>query len=161
MNVHDPKDLRPGLGDFSSIVCFRAVVIGMEEAMGDRAAAVALKAAGRARGKSLVQSLGLSGAGKDQSLDGLAAALDAAVGKDGTRLCMITGMERDGEDILLHTKETICSADEPQGSSRECTFTLGAVHGAVEELMGTKYRCKQIGSVLRGQDTDSFRLMPR
>ena len=49
MNALDPKVLRPELGDFNSIICFRAVVVGREEALGERAAAVALKAAGRAR----------------------------------------------------------------------------------------------------------------
>ena len=161
MNQLNPAVLRPELGDFNSIVCFRAVVVGMEEALGERAAAVALKAAGRARGHDLVQRLGLSGVGQSQGFEALSDALNAALGVEGTRLCGIASMERDGEDIIVHTMETVCSADEPEGSSRECTFTLGAVHGAVEELMGAKFRGKQIGSVLRGQDYDTFRFMPR
>ncbi|MCB9744432.1 MAG: hypothetical protein H6740_17675 [Alphaproteobacteria bacterium] len=161
MNTNNNTRLRPELGDFSSIVCFRAVVVGMEDALGDRAAAVALKAAGRARGHQLVQSLGLSGAGKSTDLNEVCAALDNALGINGTRLCFIKGIEQDGEDVIVHTAETICSSDEPQGSSRECTYTLGAVHGAMEEVMGERYRGKQVGSVLRGQAYDSFRFTPR
>lgn len=48
------------LGDFSSIVCFRAIVIGAEEALGEKAAAIALIAAGRARGKQVAEQLNLN-----------------------------------------------------------------------------------------------------
>ena len=46
--------LREKLGDFSSIVCFKAAITGMEEALGEKATAIALIAAGRSRGKNLV-----------------------------------------------------------------------------------------------------------
>ena len=49
--------IRSELGDFSSIVCFKAVITGMEEALGEKATAIALIAAGRARGKKLAESL--------------------------------------------------------------------------------------------------------
>ncbi len=38
--------LRQTLGNFSSIVCFKAAIVGMEDALGERAAAIALIAAG-------------------------------------------------------------------------------------------------------------------
>ncbi|MCB9743142.1 MAG: hydrocarbon-binding protein [Alphaproteobacteria bacterium] len=161
MNKQNDARLRPELGDFSSIVCFRAVVVGMEDALGEKAAAVALKAAGRTRGKDLVNELGLNGAGTTKSLDEVQQALDNALGLNGTRLCFISKIEADGEDILVYTRETICSSDEPQGSPRLCTYTLGAVHGAIEAVMDARYRGKQVGSVLRGQDHDIFRFMPR
>lgn len=156
----DEPLLRQELGNYSSIVCFRAVVIGMEDALGARAAAVALKAAGRKREHDLV-GLGLKGAGKGGNLDAVQQELDKALGVNGTRLCAIDKIEADGDDIIVHSRETICSADEEQGSSRECTYTLGAVHGAVEAVMEQKYRGKQIGSVLRGQTHDIFRFTPR
>ena len=59
-----------------------------------------------------------------------------------------------GDIIRVHLRETICSAGEPQGSTRELTFTLGAVHGALEVLLRRKLRGKQTGSVLRGQTHD-------
>lgn len=32
------SELRPQLGDYSSIVCFKALVVGVEKALGERAA---------------------------------------------------------------------------------------------------------------------------
>lgn len=151
--------LREDLGDFSSIICFRAVVTGVEEALGGRAAMVALKSAGRKRGENLVASLGLTGANPEPAV--LASSLDAAIGKGGTKLCAVDKAERDGDTFTIYLRETICSADEPQGSARELTFTLGAVHGAVEALYGMKLRAKQTGSILRGQDHDVVTLEPR
>jgi hypothetical protein len=44
-------EVLPELGDFSSIVCFKAVVVGIEDALGEKVAAIALIAAGRIRSK--------------------------------------------------------------------------------------------------------------
>lgn len=151
--------VRPTLTDFSSIVCFRALVVGMEETLGKPAAAVALKAAGRKRGQALVEGLGL--AGKAPPSEALAGALDAAIGRQGTRLCGVHKVERAGDEFRVYLNETICSADEAPGSSRELTFTFGAVHGAVEALYGMKLRGKQVGSVLRGDSHDIVFLEPR
>jgi hypothetical protein len=41
--------LRPQLGDYASIACTKAIVVEMEQALGERAAHVALLAAGRAQ----------------------------------------------------------------------------------------------------------------
>ena len=152
--------IRPRLGDLNSIVCFRALVVGMEETLGARAALVALKAAGRRRGAQLVESLGLTGKGPDDTAV-LAEALDAALGTKGTRLCLIPKVEREGETFRVFLAETICSADEAQGSDRELSFTFGALHGAIEALYGVKLRGKQTGSILRGQEFDIMELEPR
>lgn len=154
------QQIRSDLGDFSSIVCFRALVVGIEDALGKRAAMVALKAAGRKRGHQLVESLGLTGAGTEDTA-ALASALDQAIGKAGTRLCTVDKIEKDGDTYRVHLSETICSADEPQGSERELSFTFGAVHGAMEALYGVQLRGKQVGSVLRGQTHDIMELLPR
>ena len=152
------KDLRSSLGDFSSIVCFKAVVVGVEETLGVPAALVTLKAAGRRRGKALAESLGF---GKSQlSLGDAAAALNAAIGLKGTRLCNIERISQDGDAVRVALTETVCSAGEPEGSSRELSFTLGAVHGAVEVLLMKKMRAKQVESVLRGGKADVIELTP-
>ena len=150
--------LRPTLGDFSSIVCFKAVVAGVEETLGTQAAWVALKSAGRMRGKALAQSLGLGT--RDLSLEEATAALRKALGDEGTRLCWVDAIEQAGENYIVRLSETICSADEPQGSDRQLTFTLGAVHGAIEVVTGKRFRGKQIGSVLRGDTHDVVELVP-
>ena len=156
------ETLRPVLGDFSSIVCFRALVVGVEETLGKRAAMVALRSAGRKRGSSLVQSLGLSGKGPTEGAEG-AAILTQALGPEGTRLCIVNDLKilEDGEVYEVYLSDTICSADEPQGSDRELSFTYGAIHGAIEEFYDIKLRGKQVGSILRGQDYDIVRFVKR
>lgn len=49
-----PEVLRKQLGDYSSIVCLKAIIVGMEDALGKKATAIALTAAGRNHGKKLV-----------------------------------------------------------------------------------------------------------
>jgi predicted hydrocarbon binding protein len=150
--------LRPELGEFNSIVCFKAVITGMEDSLGEKATAIALIAAGRARGKKLVQELGLDNS--QISLDEAASKLSHALGKDGTRLCKIDKIIEQGDVIQVYTSETVCSAGEPQGSSRSCTFTLGAVWGAVEQVTGKRLQGKHIESVLRGSSHDIFEFKP-
>jgi hypothetical protein len=156
--------LRPEIGDFSSIVCFKAVVVGMEDALGNMAAAISLKAAGRMRGAAVATALGFGTT--ETSLPEAQEALDKALGVRGTRLCAVDRIEQaagaDGADVYrVYLRETICSAGEPQGSARELTFTLGAVHGALEVLLRRKLRGKQIGSVLRGQSHDIIEFINR
>lgn len=150
--------LRETLGDFNSVICFKGVITGMEEALGEKAAAIALTSAGRTRGKNLVNELGLANA--NPSLEDLASKLDHALGVNGTRLCMVDKIEDAGEMIKVYTRETVCSAGEKPGSARQCTYTLGAVWGAIETIQGKRYRGKQTESVLRGGTHDVFELTP-
>lgn len=147
-------DLRPDLGEFSSIVCFKAVVVGVEEALGKRAAKVALVSAGRKRGRNLVASLGLTGKGEDLEVAREKMAL--ALGKEGTRLCKILDIEEVDELIRVKVADTVCMAGEPDGTDRTCTFTLGAVHGALEALTGRKLKGAHTESRWRGADDDVF-----
>jgi predicted hydrocarbon binding protein len=145
---------RPILGEFSSIVCFKSVITGMEEALGEKATAISLVAAGRARGKNLANELGLSKSGID--LDTIAAKLNAALGSSGTRLTAVDKIVQEGDIIKVYCSETVCSAGELQGSNRKCTFTMGAVWGAVAEITGKKLRGNHTESVLRGGTHDVF-----
>jgi hypothetical protein len=145
---------RPTLGQFSSIVCFKSVITGMEEALGEKATAIALIAAGRGRGKSLARELGLSGASQDLNL--IAARLNDAIGANGTHLAAIEKIVSEGDVIKVYCSETVCSAGEPQGSDRKCTFTLGTVWGALSEITGKKLRGIHTESVLRGGANDVF-----
>lgn len=157
--MSEEEPLRPNLGDFNSIVCFKAAVVGIEETMGPQAAKVALTAAGRKRGHALVESLGLTGKGAD--LQVASARLAAALGIDGTRLCTIERIDTDGEVIRVIVSDTVCMAGEPQGSTRECSFTLGAVHGALEALTGRKLSGKHVESRWRGDPEDVFQFRDR
>ena len=145
---------RPTLGEFSSIVCFKSVITGMEEALGEKATAISLIAAGRTRGKNLVKELGLSDSNAD--FDTIATKLNAAVGSAGTRLTAVDKIVQDGDTIKVYCTETVCSAGEPMGSNRKCTFTMGAVWGALAEITGKKLRGTHTESVLRGGTHDVF-----
>ena len=145
---------RTNLGDFSSVVCFKSVITGMEDALGEKATAISLIAAGRIRGKALATSLGLAGA--NLSVSEVGAKLDAAVGKNGTRLTAVNKVEQEGNVIKVYCSETVCSAGEEMGSSRKCTFTLGAVWGALEVSTGHRLQGKHTDSVLRGGEYDVF-----
>jgi predicted hydrocarbon binding protein len=145
--------LRPTLGDFSNIVCFKAAIVGMEDALGERTAAIAMTSAGRTRGRNLAKQLGLTAS---LSLDDLAYKLDSALGKNGTRLCILNKIVKEDNIIKAYTSETLCSAGEPQGSQRKCTYTLGAVWGAIEQALGKRLHGKHTESILRGNDYDVF-----
>ncbi len=144
--------IRKELGNFSSIVCFKAVVVGIEEALGEKAAAIAMIAAGRNRGKDLAKCLELSN--KTLPWDEVTDILQKTLGKDGTRLCIVDNIEEKDEQILVYCRETVCSSDEPDQSPRCLTYTLGAIQGVLEELTGKRLRGKQIASVLRGGTHD-------
>ena len=146
--------LREKLGDFSSIICFKAAISGMEEALGEKATTIALIAAGRSRGKNLAKDLGLSGT--SLRWDVIADKMAFALGENGTKLLTIESILEEGDVIKVFTSETLCSAGEPEGSSRKCSFTLGAVWGALEEITGKRLKGSHTESVLRGGNNDVF-----
>lgn len=146
--------MREELGDFSSVSCLKAIITGMEDALGEKATAIALIAAGRARGKRLAEELGLNRG--SVTLADATEKIAKALGPDGTRLLVLNKIEQDGEVIRAYVKETICAAGEDQGSERKCTFTLGAVWGALESLLGKRLQGKHTASVLRGNNYDVF-----
>ena len=150
----DQKTLRQELGDFSSVVCLKAIVTGAEEALGAKAAAIALIAAGRQRGKKLAEDLGLANQGGVISLEEVTGKVAHALGKDGTRLCIVDKIVQEGDVYKVYTRETVCSAGEAEGSSRQCTFTLGAIQGFLESFLGKRLRGQQTDSVLRGASHD-------
>lgn len=149
---------RPALGDFSSIVCFKALIVGVEDTLGTEGAAAAFVQAGRLRGQNLASQLGL--AGKAMAHADLGTALNQALGSDGTRLCRVDAIRTEGDDLVVETSETVCSAGEPSGSTRKCTFTLGAIWGAIETIQGKRFTVKQTSSVLNGGNHDTFTFSP-
>jgi len=145
------NQLRPELGDFSSIVCFRAVVTGIEEALGEKAALISLIAAGRVRGKQVAKEMHID---PGQPVEQIALAMQKALGSEGTRLCLVDKIEMAGDAYRVFCRETICSAGEPQGSARTLSYTLGALQGVLEVATGKRLRGTQVESVLRGSSHD-------
>lgn len=152
--------IRHDLGNFMSIICFKAVVTGIEEALGDKAATIAFIAAGRQRGKQLAEESGLVNQAANIPLNEIQDKLRYAIGKDGTRLCIIDRIEPVGEGFKVYTRETVCSSGEPEGSPRMCTYTLGAIQGFLESVTGRRLRGKQTESVLRGGEYDLMEYYP-
>ena len=146
--------IRQELGDFVSIVCFKGIITGMEDALGEKATSIALTAAGRTRGKNLTNSLGL--AGSNIPSEEIASKLDFALGENGTKLCKIDKVENGDEVIKVFARETIGSSQEESGSPRKCSYTLGAVWGALENIYGKRYRGFHTNSTLSGSDHDIF-----
>lgn len=150
--------LRQQLGDFSSIVCFKALITGVEDTLGPDGAAVVFIRAGKVRGAHVAANLGL--AGKKLPPEQITEVLNHALGANGTRLCEVKQVTQEGDLYIIDTAETVCSAGEPSGSDRSCTFTLGAVWGALETMMGHRYDGKHTESVLRGGSSDRFVFTP-
>lgn len=146
--------LRDELGDFSSVVCLKAIITGMEDILGEQATAIALTNAGKIRGRNVAAGLGAQG---DEALGPLVDLLRAALGARGTRLCVLDSIEREDEGFVARTRETVCSAGEEPGSPRKCTYTLGVIWGALEQLLAVRLRGAHVASVLRGDDHDVFR----
>lgn len=145
---------RKQLGNFTSIICLKAIVVGIEEALGEKAAAVALIAAGRQRGRHLADDLDLTNKILEITTEELTKKASAALGKEGTHLCVIEQIKQEDDTYTVYTRETVCSAGESEGSPRECTYTLGAIQGFLEAFSGKRLRGKQTKSVLRGDDYD-------
>lgn len=101
---------RTELGNFSSVVCLKAIVVGVEEALGEKAAAIALISAGRQRGKKLAEEVGLTNMGADVSLEDVQQKANHALGKDGTRLCLVEKVVQEADVYKVYTRETVCSA---------------------------------------------------
>ena len=154
MNMQNSLANRPNLGEFISIVCFKSAITGMEAALGEKATAIAMLAAGRARGKSLVKDLGLANSSLD--FNTIAIELNGAIGSAGTRLTAVDKIVQTDDLIQVYCSETICSAGEADGANRISTFTMGAIWGALSEITGKKLRGVQTGSVLRGGTHDVF-----
>ncbi len=147
--------LRAELGDFSSVACLKAIIVGIEGALGEKATAIALIAAGRARGRQVIEQLHLTG--KQLSLQDLSARVAEVLGKDGTRLLILHKMEKTDDGYKTYSTDTVCSAGEPsQGSERKCAFTLGVLQGVLEAVYGGRFRGKHTDSVLRGGEFDVF-----
>ncbi|MGB3789439.1 MAG: hypothetical protein WA949_15620 [Phormidesmis sp.] len=155
----DQHTMREELGDFNSIICFRALITGIEDALGPRAAMIALLSAGRARGRNLAKELGLSDA--SANYNEISDLMNSVLGVQGTRLCIIDKIESPEANVLLvYCRETVCSANEEPGSNRELSYTMGAVQGVLEEVTGKRLRGKQVSSVLRGGTHDVIQLTP-
>lgn len=145
---------RDQLGQFSSIESFRALVEGMTDALGEKATAVALTAAGRKHGQELAEKLGFKGT--TQNLEDATKQIAEVLGEEGARLCIIDKITQEGDTVKVYTTETLCAIGGTEGEPPKCTFTLGLVWGVLTELLQQKLKGSQTQSVLRGDSYDLF-----
>ncbi|MBD0390198.1 MAG: hydrocarbon-binding protein [Nostoc sp. C3-bin3] len=149
---------RDQLGQFSSTSSFRAVILGMADALGEKATAVSLIAAGRMHGKKLAAELELKGA--TQSLEEATKRIAQVLGAEGDRLCIIEKIVEEGDTIKVYTSETLCAVGGTEELPPMCTFTLGLVWGVLTELLNRKIKGTHTKSVLRGDSYDVFEFVP-
>ncbi len=155
------RSLRHELGEFMSVVCFRAVMTGVEEALGEKAAAIAFLSAGRQRGNRLAEELGLVNKGAELSLEEARDKMAYALGYYGTRLCCIDKIEQLDEGFRVYARETVCSSGQEEGSMRTSSYTLGAIQGFLESFFNKRLRGQHVSSVLRGDQHDIFEFYTR
>ncbi|MEQ9624403.1 hypothetical protein [Coleofasciculus chthonoplastes] len=150
------KDPRQELGDFGNIGEMKAIVSGIEDTLGTRAAAIAMLSAGRQRGQELAKKLNLVDQDASVSLEEITEKAQLALGKEGTRLCVIDKIIREGNVYKVYTRETFDSFGELQGSTRVASFTMGAVQGFLEAFLNQRLQGTQIESLLQGGGCDLF-----
>ncbi len=149
---------RDKLGQFTSTSSFRAVILGMADALGEKATAVSMIAAGRMHGKKLAVELGLKGT--TQSLEDATKQIAQVLGEQGDRLCIIEKIVQEGDTIKVYTSETLCAVGGTEELPPTCTFTLGLVWGVLTELLNRKIKGTHTESVLRGSSYDVFEFVP-
>lgn len=123
---------RATLGSFMSLTCFQYLRVVAEETAG-RALIIA---AGRKRGQDLAEALGLAGTNHDPAV--IQAKLDAALGADGTKLCLVKSITaRPNGGFEVRVSEAACvagvTATEPH-----CAFTMGVFIGAISSMTGQR-----------------------
>jgi predicted hydrocarbon binding protein len=137
--------IRPTLGPLMSLTCFHYLRHGAE----DNAGRALVVAAGRQRGQDLVEALGLHGASQDAQI--ICQKLAAALGLDGTRLCLVHSVVANANGgYEIRISEGACTAgvtsDEPY-----CAFTMGVFIGAIgaitgRRMLGRETACSAMGS---------------
>lgn len=145
---------RPTLGSMMSLTCFQYLRIGAED-VADRAPVVA---AGRKRGAELVEQLGLRGSTTDGAK--MTALLDAALGVDGTRLCLVKSISETtdgGYEVRL--TEGACTAGQSSDTPL-CAFTLGVFVGAIQALSGRTLRARETTCCACGAPECVYQLDP-
>ncbi len=134
--------LRPILGDYVNVMDYKALLDGIEDTMGSKAAAVIITAAGRAYGKKIATTLGASIETKD--LPTILKRLNTSLGQEGTRLCIIDEISQQENFIRVKVVEPVEMSGETSDSIRMCPFTLGVLNGFIDQIMQKRHQARQI-----------------
>jgi predicted hydrocarbon binding protein len=134
--------LRPMLGDFVNVIDFKALLDGVEENMGKKAAAIIITTAGRAYGKKIATILGATA--ETQDLPAVLKKLNKSLGIEGTRLCVIDEVSQQESFIRVTIVEPLEMSGENANSERLCPFTLGVLGGFIDQIMQKRYQGRQV-----------------
>lgn len=146
--------LRPDLGSFMHAVCFQYLRMYTEEVAG-RAPVIS---AGRKRGYDLIGELGLLDSTVDAEM--IRARLDAALGVDGTRLCLVRAvvtLPNGGYEVTIN--ESACTAGQ-HTTEPLCAYTLGVFIGAIHGLTGKRMQGREITCEACGHDACHYVIEP-
>lgn len=152
--------LQPKLGEAKTMGCFKAMIVGLEDALGENTTSIALVQAGRLYGKKLAHELNLVGKSSTEDLKELVDKLRSVLGQEGAGICVIDTISHEGDVIKVYASQTVCSLGEPPNSSRKCTFTLGTAWGLLEQSLGKRLKGVHTESILRGGTHDVFEFVP-
>jgi hypothetical protein len=148
------NSIRPTLGGFMSLTCFQYLRVGTEE-VADRAPIVA---SGRKRGYELVEGLGLMGSTQDSAA--ICKTLDAALGANGTRLCLVQSISaKPGGGYEVRLAEGACTAGQT-ATEPICAFTLGVFIGAIHAITGIPVRGRETECCACGADACLYQIDP-
>ncbi|KYC44230.1 hypothetical protein WA1_02315 [Scytonema hofmannii PCC 7110] len=134
--------LRPMLGDFVNVIDFKALLDGIEENMGKKAAAIIISTAGRAYGKKIATMLGATA--ETQDLTTVLKKLNKSLGMEGTRLCVIDEVTQQEGFIRVTIVEPLEMCGENANSERLCPFTLGILGGFIDQILQKRHQGRQI-----------------
>ena len=145
---------RPTLGPFMSLICFQYLRVGTEE-VAERAPVVA---SGRQRGYDLVEQLGLLGSTSDPSV--IQQKLNAALGENGTRLCLVNAViaKPDG-GYEVRISEGACTAGQ-SSSTPFCAFTMGVFIGAIHAITGKRVNGQEVQCCACGASECVYQIDP-
>lgn len=150
--------IRDILGDFCSVICFKYIIRGVEDVLGEDGAATVFLHAGMARGSDVAKEAGLSGSAR--AGEELVDTLQKVFGKEGTCLCHVESVAEEGDTITVTVQESICSCGEDGSRKIDCYYTLGALQGFLNEVKGKNLRGVQTAWVTAGGSADVFEFDP-
>lgn len=136
--------IRPQLGDYMSIECFRFLRAGAE----DTAGRALIVAAGRQRGLSLADVLAGINA-EDEA--GITQALNKALGIEGTRLCIVEAITKTEIGYQVRISESACSSGL-HTTDPNCAFTMGVFIGAMEAVVKHRFNARETECVAIGNN---------
>lgn len=142
--------IRPTLGAYMSIECFRYLRFGAE----DTAGRALIVSAGKQRGHSLKDVLkGVN----SEDVSQLKATLAKLLGVDGTRLCMVDDVTKTATGYEVRVSESACCYGV-KSDENVCAYTLGVFSGVMEVVSGKRIAGQETECAATGHEQCVYKL---